>query len=273
MGMNVSKKYFIIFTDLDGTLIDKVTYTWDKAKPAIEECKRKEIPIIIVSSKTKEEIIKIRDELELKSPFVVENGGGIYFDFGDDPPPEGAEEKDGFYKISLGVSYENLIKSLREISDETGYTLRGFSQMSPNEVSWLTGLSIEDSLRAMRREFDEPFIILNENPDIKRLEISAGKRGLSIVKGGRFYHLKGEIDKGMAVSRIIKWYSKKSPYLISVGLGDGPNDISMLEVVDIPVLVKGGFGEKDMSLQMNNLIITEKEGPEGWNDSVLSIIS
>ena len=47
---------FILFTDLDGTLLDGRTYSFEKAKPALEAIQRLRIPLVFVSSKTRGEI-------------------------------------------------------------------------------------------------------------------------------------------------------------------------------------------------------------------------
>ena len=76
----------IIFTDLDGTLLDHNTYSFKKAFPALRIIKKKKIPLIICTSKTKGEIEHYRKKLKNNHPFVSENGGAIfipkdYFDF------------------------------------------------------------------------------------------------------------------------------------------------------------------------------------------------
>ena len=69
----------IIFTDLDGTLLDHSSYQWDRAKPALDLCQRFHVPVVLVSSKTRAEMVKLKDELGLSHPFISENGGGIFF--------------------------------------------------------------------------------------------------------------------------------------------------------------------------------------------------
>ena len=78
--MSASKKkfgkrpYLIIFTDLDGTLLDS-GYSFRKAMPALRLIKEKDIPLVLCSSKTKTEIDYYRKKLENDHPFVSENGG------------------------------------------------------------------------------------------------------------------------------------------------------------------------------------------------------
>ena len=47
---------FVIYTDLDGTLLDHVTYTFHPALDALELIEKKKIPLIISTSKTRPEI-------------------------------------------------------------------------------------------------------------------------------------------------------------------------------------------------------------------------
>ncbi|MBM4388831.1 MAG: HAD hydrolase family protein, partial [Deltaproteobacteria bacterium] len=62
-------KNLIIFTDLDGTLLDSRTYSFEQAEPALELIKRRRIPLIICSSKTRAEIEAIRETIGNLDPF------------------------------------------------------------------------------------------------------------------------------------------------------------------------------------------------------------
>ena len=75
--MNASQK-ILIFTDLDGTLLDRDTFKFDKIFNYIKELISKDISIIPTSSKTKKEIENFNKELDENLPFVTENGAAIY---------------------------------------------------------------------------------------------------------------------------------------------------------------------------------------------------
>ena len=70
---------YIIFTDLDGTLLDHRTYTYEPALKALSVIKSHQIPLILTSSKTKAEIEKLQSSLTLKDPFIFENGSGVFY--------------------------------------------------------------------------------------------------------------------------------------------------------------------------------------------------
>ncbi|MCG7852909.1 MAG: HAD hydrolase family protein, partial [Methanosarcinaceae archaeon] len=47
---------YVVFTDLDGTLIDHDTYSYKAARPALAALKKQGIPLIFCTSKTRAEI-------------------------------------------------------------------------------------------------------------------------------------------------------------------------------------------------------------------------
>jgi len=272
--MTNDSHFIVIFTDLDGTLLDHISYGWEDAKPALNLCKRLHVPVVPVSSKTGAEIDVIRRKLGLTSPFISENGGGIFFPAGGDHrPPSGTIIAGDIWKWPLGLSYDFLVRAFREIRNELGWKLRGFSEMTPEEISHLTGLDPKTSLLASEREYDEPFIVLEQDtPDVNALHAAARRRGLNITTGGRFYHLQGRIDKGEAVRKVISWYQEDHPQLVSIALGDSPNDFSMLKQVNYPVLVRASHQFPGIEDAIPGISITREMGPKGWNTAVLDLL-
>jgi mannosyl-3-phosphoglycerate phosphatase len=266
--------FIVIFTDLDGTLLDHHSYGWDKAKPALDLCQNLNIPVIMVSSKTRAEMDILRQSLNLSSPFISENGGGIFFprECPESVPPGTVFAQD-LWKWSVGTPYELLVKRLREIREKLGWHIQGFSDMTPEEISLLTGLDPENSRLATVREYDEPFIIQEQDDkDIDVLHNAAKQRGLQISQGGRFYHIHGKADKGEAVKKVISWYEESYPQVYSIALGDSPNDFSMLKQVDHPILIRSKQDFPGIVERIQGLEVTRDTGPEGWNSAVLKII-
>jgi mannosyl-3-phosphoglycerate phosphatase len=261
----------LIFTDLDGTLLDHDTYRWDPAEPALALCRKLEVPVILISSKTRAEMNVLRLELGLASPFISENGGGIFFPVQGawEPPPDALPVGD-LRKWSLGPPYPELVAALREISNELRLDMQGFSDMTVEEISRLTGLDSEQARLAAMREYDEPFILSGrEKTDMEALLKAAAERGLRVTEGGRFYHLHGPCDKGEAVDRLSGWIQASSGPVKTMALGDSPNDFSMLKRVDYPVLVKSARAYPDLRQEIPSLNSTEEEGPAGWNAAVM----
>ena len=288
----MSPPFFLVFSDLDGTLLDHNTYEWEEATPALELCRTRGVPVILVSSKTRAEMDVLRRRLSLFAPFISENGGGIFFpgETSKDPPSgsSGADipgfssgdatgfstcREKGLWKLSLGVSYHRLIKAFQEIRNELGWNMKGFSDMGVKEISRLTGLDKDGVRLATRREYDEPFIIEGEEPtDLAPLMRAAEQRGLLITSGGRFYHLQGKNDKAKGVELITEWYKKYHRDILTVALGDSPNDFGMLERADFPVLIRSQRSFPDLIKRIPRLRITDDTGPKGWNSAVINIL-
>jgi len=265
----------VIFTDLDGTLLDHDSYEWAAAKPALDLCKARQVPVVLVSSKTRAEMNPLRQELGLTAPFISENGGGIYFpkEGKIEPPPEALLDKD-LWKWSLGMEYTHLVRSLREIREQLRLTIRGFSDMTPEEIAARTGLEMEKSLLAAMREYDEPFILLQEDDrTAERLRQAAVQRGLQISRGGRFYHLHGALDKGDAVQRLTALYRARHSDVKTLGLGDSPNDFPLLRKVDHPFLLGSPGRFPEIETELPELKLMEHPGPRGWNEAVLDVLT
>ncbi|MDX1808693.1 MAG: HAD-IIB family hydrolase [Sulfurospirillaceae bacterium] len=242
----------IIFTDLDGTLLDHNTYSFAKAKEMLDFIKTNKIPLVIVSSKTKNEILQLQKSLKIDSTFIFENGAGVYI-----------SDDDVHKTLSLGFN----IKHIQEAFERYKKTIHmvGFSDLSAKEVAKLTGLDVIKAGKAKDRLFTEPFILKDKN-DIYELKDMAEKDGLDIVEGGRFFHLitKGQ-DKAKALEVVKSYYEEVyKKRFTSIALGDSQNDFSMLGCVDVPILIPHPDGSY-MSCDIKNLIRAPKPGPEGWS--------
>ncbi len=265
----------VVFTDLDGTLLDHDTYDWAPASEALDACRRRGVPVILVSSKTRAEMEVLRAALDLPWPVVSENGGGIAFPEGAPlaPPPE-AEPAEGGRILRLGAAYATVVRALRAIRRDLGRPdLRGFSDMDVHEIARRTGLDLESAERAAAREYDEP-LVTDRDPaeDLAPLAEAARARGLQATAGGRFLHLFGGCDKGEAVRRLLDRLRARHPGLRSAALGDGPNDRPMLEQVDVPVLVPGSGPLPVDRHALPGLRIARAPGPAGWNRAVLDLL-
>ncbi len=265
---------FIIFTDLDGTLLDSDTYSFEAAKDVLTSVRAQNIPLVAVTSKTVEEVIQIIRALDIYHPFVVENGGGIFFPetYPGDFPREQADN--GYYAIPLAHPAMRASHVLDEISRLTGIRLQGFSHLTVEDVISYTGLSPEEAANARQRRFSEPFIIPPGRSVLRKIIRLSHSFNYKVVRGGRFAHLiPMESGKGNAVNYLLGFYRKMFPDvpLISIGLGDSYNDYDFLSMTDISIIIRN----KGRTLKPveNRWIISKKYGVEGWAEEVRKIIN
>jgi mannosyl-3-phosphoglycerate phosphatase len=272
----------VVFSDLDATLLDQETYSWKPAERAIEALRKRAGALVMVTSKTLPEVGLIHEKLAFDDPFVFENGGGIALRKQDPmreallwwEPNLDEFDREGFAVFALGTEYKKLVKSLAEISTEVGTPLFGFSAMSDEEVANATGLPINQAAKARMRLFDEPFVISQESAAlVARVQAAANRRGLEVVKGGRFWHLIGHAGKEKAVSILLEGFRKRYGELLSIGLGDSPNDFPFLQLVDIPVLLGKPLKTPFVWPLSERAQQYDISGPKGWNQAVLDILA
>lgn len=266
----------ILFSDLDGTLLDYATYSFKEAVPALRALREKEIPLVLCSSKTRGEILLYREKLANKDPFISENGGGIFIPKGYFPlsingdPRFGVDEEGGYDVIRLGANYVDIRKGIEELRQE-GFRVRGFGDMPVDEVAEVTGLSPDQAILAKERDFDEPFLFQGGEAENQALLRSIREKGFKSTQGV-FHHLLGDSDKGTAVAILLDLYRTKFGRVISVALGDSPNDLPMLKNVDLPLIVQKPDGTYDHRISVPNLRRAPGMGPAGWNRAVLRVL-
>ena len=258
----------VVFTDLDGTLLDRETYSCEKALPTINNLRQEGVPIVFCSAKTRAEQEVYRQKVGITDPFIVENGGAIfinqdYFPFNFDFH----KVQNGYRVIELGTPYREIRRILEQINIGIRVNIKGFGDMSAEEVAAETGLSWEAAHLAKQREYDETLVLKGIPQEIDSILQAINAAGLSYSSGGRYYDVMGPNDKGMATRILIDLFHRKFGQIKTIAIGDSPNDLPMLSVVEIPVLVQqpGGTWEE---IDLPNLYRVKGIGPEGWAKAI-----
>lgn len=211
----------IIFTDLDNCLLDS-SYSAISISDYINDLIKKGIIISIVSSKTSAEIDFFLEEMKFSGPYAAENGGLVVIDG---------------KRIELGVKSEIIKGDLLNIAQEQYVEIEMFSEMKDEEISKITHLPDHLIPLAKKRKFSEPFRFTSTENHILLEKLKS--LGYTIYWGGNFYQLYKGTSKGKAVTEI-----KKEIKGYSIGIGDSPNDYSMLDECDYPILLKNSKNKK-----------------------------
>ena len=274
MWSQVKEKKIVVITDLDGTLLDQRTYSYEPSLPAVARLRELKISLVLCSSKTAAEIIPLQRELGLKDPFICESGGAIYF-----PqryfkfPVAGMKPKMLFDVIEFGKDIVHLREALQQVARNCGFRVKSFGSMTFHEIMFLTGLTLDQAIYARQREYDEPFFI--DSGDEGTLLAALRASGLTVAKGDRFYHLTGGHGKGEAVKKLLDLYRQQYGSLVSVGLGNSANDLPLLRETDIAVLVRNPDGRWDaeVTTHLPSVTRTDGIGPNGWQETIDNLLN
>jgi mannosyl-3-phosphoglycerate phosphatase len=263
----------IIFTDLDGTLIDHFDYSYKPVKQLLKKIKS---PIVFCTSKTKAETEYFQKKLKIKHPFIVENGAAIYipkkyFNFNF----KYNRKTRKYFVIELGTKIEKLNKVLKKIKVQGNKSygipkIKSFLDMSIEELMIETNLTRNLARRAQKREYDIPFKIMHhKKQDTFIIKEKIKEAGYKFTKGGRFAHITGNNDKGKAVRVLLNLYKKQFKDINSIALGDSENDFPMLKMVDRGYLVQ----KPDRTYASNKFIKAKGIGPEGWKNIITKYLN
>ncbi|WP_428943396.1 mannosyl-3-phosphoglycerate phosphatase-related protein [Pantoea sp. FN060301] len=259
----------MIVTDLDGSLLDHHTYSWQPAQVWLDRLNEADVPLVFCTSKTAAEILPLQRALGIAgAPFIGENGalvsGG---DLSEVPATRVPGAKD----------YTAICQTLLQLREQYGFKFTGFNDVTEKEVAEWTGLTPADAGLAMQREASESIIWRDTPENFDRFQQALSDEKLALIQGGRFWTVTSEgNDKGTA----LKWLLKHIPTRtgqppVTVGLGDGPNDAVMLDNVDYAVIIKG-YSKTPVSLSRNdnqNIYSTSLFGPEGWSEGLAHFVS
>ena len=270
---------WIIYTDLDGTLLDFTDYSFTVAQPAVKALQEKSVPLIFCSSKTRVEQEHYRDALAIHAPFIVENGSAILipknyfsFDLPDVLKEQRVEEGEKYWQVILGADRAYILSEIEKARRSSEIDLWGYADLPLQEIMEITHLNEEFASRAATRDFSETLLKGDKTSEaFLKFTSILQENGLVCISGGKFHTVMGErSDKGAAVRVLSDLFRREFGEIRTVGLGDSANDLPLLDAVDVPFLVQkpggGWFKTKN-----ERIIKVASVGPEGWVKAVQSI--
>jgi len=273
----------IIFSDLDGTLLDHFTYQSIAASKTLKQLKGVNIPVILNTSKTLAELEVIHHDLALDTPFIIENGAAVYIPIGTfTVQPKDTVTIGHYWVKSFCLPVQHWLTLLSEKTNKFSPFYQGFSTLSAPALAKLTGLTLEEAERAKQRQYGEPVQWLGDDTTKNIFIDHMLDLGASVIQGGRFLHVGGYCDKGQALLWLTEQYlteysiqekeSVVAPSICTIALGDGENDITMLEAADIAVQVRSPVHEYPTLRRQFQIIKTKSYGPEGWAEAIQLIL-
>lgn len=275
----------IIFTDLDGSLLDHYSYSHRAAENCLEKLEHLGIPVIFNTSKTFAELVELRERIDNAHPFIGENGAAVYLPKeGFMRRPEDTSDMGDYWVKEFCPPRDHWQKLIRQVSADFVGEFKTFGQYDFTDIMQWTGLSEHQAKLAMQRQYGEPIHWFGTEERGEAFKKKLARNGATVLQGGRFIHISGDSDKGQAMNWLSALYGKqKGPdnQTLTLAIGDGPNDVAMLDAADYALVIKSPVKPWPNLLRSytstaendDSLIYSEAFGPEGWAEGVEKILT
>lgn len=263
----------LIFTDLDGTLLDE-GYRFEAASAALAAIRERGIPLILTSSKTLAEMRLLRRAMDLIHPIVFENGAGVALPEGYFRNDPGITSSTPLQVEHFGPTYREIRSILEQIRSRHHFPFRGFGDMSAKEVAAVTGLDEMAAQRARQRQGSEPGIWEGSEAIRRDFIAELTRAGLRAVSGGRFLHVMPKVDKAEAMRELVGRYTAAHPdirYRV-IAAGDSPNDADMLQLADVAVVIRRPDASWMPLNRREGVVRSPEPGPAGWQQCVQALL-
>ena len=265
----------VIFTDLDGSLLDHYTYSFTAARPLLKKIKADAIPVVPVTSKTFSEVVKLRHALDNCHPFITENGAAIFIPRGYfKRKPKGFSVQGDFWVLRNCKPRAYWLALLWEKAADFADEYESFTTIVKKEgiegLAQLTGLSSVQASLSHQREHSEPIRWTGSEKRKKAFISTLSDTGAKLLQGGRFLSLGGQVNKGSALLQLQAIFKANysSFNICSLAIGDSNNDIDMLEAASSALIIKSTNHQPPTLARVENTLLSDKPGPKGWVEGV-----
>jgi len=272
VGVRVaSAKGLLIFTDMDGSLLDHHDYGFAPAKPLLDWLRTAAVPVIPNTSKTRAELDVLRKAIGSEHPFIVENGAAVFIPQGYFPAqPQGTTAVGDYWVCEMSAPRQHWLDVLAELEAGFAGEFTSFQRQGAQGVAALTGLSPAAAALANQREYSEPVAWLGSPARREEFIAALRERAANPLQGGRFLTLAGDCDKGRALSWLCDAY-RGAGYpapLHAIAIGDSGNDIAMLEAAESALVIRSPAHKFPPLHRTKNTTYSTGYGPAGWAEGV-----
>ena len=227
-----------VFIDIDETLTNSKNEVTLRTKKAIEECLQKGIKIILASGRSRQEAIKFQEQIGA-SPYIISSNGASCYD------------KMNHQEIYNNALKKEIVKKLFTYAVQNQYTIKlnYKDKLVLNVASYPDEKDKERTIAELENIIEKEEIVqcvitssdiekmrrfkVFVKRDLKQAKIENESKKLKNpnLKPSKNYYcdiISKEVSKGNAVWNLCQYLKLNKEEIITIG--DGENDISMLEL-------------------------------------------
>jgi mannosyl-3-phosphoglycerate phosphatase len=269
--MTITRRDMMVVSDLDGSLLDHYSYSFDEAREQVRQLEQARIPLVLASSKTREEILQLRLELNNRHPFIVENGAAVfipvrYFS----QQPDQTVRRDDYWVYEMTLPREHWVKRLAQLEPQFPGDFNSFNSAGVAGIMAMTGLSEAQAGAANERGYSEPVRWLGKPATEHLFIVALQAAGATVQRGGRFLSVSGACNKGQALIWLRARYQEASlsGAIEDLAIGDSANDVAMLETATTTLLVRSPVHDFPSLTKTHGVMRSSNFGPAGWAEGV-----
>jgi predicted mannosyl-3-phosphoglycerate phosphatase (HAD superfamily) len=210
------------FFDIDSVLRGLGQHSAGNPVEALARLEADGIATVLCSTRTRAELERVQQELGVCHPFICEAGSAMFIPagyFGFDVP--GARLIPGYHVVECGRSHGAVVETLHRVAHRLDIGIRGFSDMSVEEVAIDQGMSLLQARLAKLREYGEMFRICDEGPATRtRLFKALRLAQLRCVSRRGINHVAGVGDISRAAARLRSMFERAFGSVVSLAVTD-----------------------------------------------------
>jgi mannosyl-3-phosphoglycerate phosphatase len=266
----------VVVADIDGSLLEPGTGALPDERAALDFLAARGIPLVINSSRTRAEIERLRQTLQMLTPFISEYGSALFVPHACLPSiPHRARPAVGGAVIEFGQRYHEVVDALRLTCRDLNVEILGFAELAIEDVARELGVAVVEAQVAKLREYTELFRIVDESDTARsRLFKALYRRGLRCWRTGRHHLVTATKDRAESVRALKALWSEAWGDPVIIGFGESEDDVAWLQHADVAVIVqndRAGMAARVLS-KLPAAHITKWSGRRGWSEAIFEFV-
>ena len=266
----------VVVTDVDGSFLERGTRSLPDERAALDFLAARGIPLVIRSSRPRAEIERLRQTLQMLTPFISENGSALFLPHDSLPfVPQRARPAVGGHVIEFGKRYHDVVDALRLTCRELEVEIIGFAELSIEDTARELGVALVEAQLAKLREYTELFRIVDETDAMRsRLFKALHRRGLRCWRTGTHHLVTATPDRAESLLALRAIWKQAWGDHVMIGLGDSEDDVAWLRHVDVAIIVQNqrtGVPARVLS-KLPTAHVTRRPGRPGWSEAIFEFV-